>query len=71
MRQRIVTQFIGVAAALSVAGLAFAQSTQPQTAPGTVPVPKPGEVCPRQLGAGALQGDCEEVRAHSEHQALC
>jgi hypothetical protein len=32
---------------LGVASLAFAQSAQPQTAPGTVPVPKPGSEAPK------------------------
>lgn len=39
MKQRFIAQLTGVVAALSVAGLAFAQTGQPQTAPGTVPVP--------------------------------
>jgi hypothetical protein len=38
--QRISKQFVSIIAGLSVAGLAWAQSTQPQTSPGTVPVPK-------------------------------
>jgi hypothetical protein len=40
--QRMVRQLVSVAAGLGVAGLAFAQGTAPQSAPGTVPVPKSG-----------------------------
>jgi hypothetical protein len=42
MTPRIVAQLTGVVATLSVAALAFAQTSQSQTSPGTVPVPKPG-----------------------------
>jgi hypothetical protein len=38
--QRISKQFVTIIAGLSVAGLAWAQGTQSQTSPGTVPVPK-------------------------------
>jgi BON domain/PRC-barrel domain len=38
--QRISKQFVSIIAGLSVAGLAWAQGTQTQTSPGTVPVPK-------------------------------
>ena len=38
--QRISKQCVSIIAGLSVAGLAWAQGTQTQTSPGTVPVPK-------------------------------
>src|SRR5262245_45665874 len=38
--KRIRNQIVTVIAGLGVAGLACAQGSQPQTAPGTVPVPK-------------------------------
>lgn len=42
MTRSIVVQLTGVVATLSLAALAFAQTSQSQTSPGTVPVPKPG-----------------------------
>ena len=42
MKQLLVPPFTVVVAVLSLVGLGFAQSGQPQTAPGTTPVPKPG-----------------------------
>ena len=53
MTQRIATHLIAVVVALGVGGPAFAQSSQPQTAPGTVPVPKPGVEKPA-AGGSAL-----------------
>jgi hypothetical protein len=41
MMRGIVAQLAGVVAILSVAALVFAQTSQSQTSPGTVPVPKP------------------------------
>jgi hypothetical protein len=40
---RIGRYVLGVVAALGMASLAFAQGTQSQTSPGTVPVPKSGQ----------------------------
>jgi BON domain-containing protein/PRC-barrel domain protein len=51
--QRMVKKLVSVAAGLGVAGLAFAQGTPPQTAPGTVPVPKPGSGAPGSTPAPA------------------
>jgi len=78
MTQRIVTHLTAVVAALGVAGLAFAQSTQPQTAPGTVPVPKPGVEKPAAGGSALAPSKAtpkrvepiQSIKRFAEHTGL-
>ena len=81
---RVGKQFVSIVAGLSLAGLASAQTSQTQTSPGTVPVPKAssqpgfnspgfGDTLDGRAGEAHGRGDearLEEARDHLEHEAV-
>jgi hypothetical protein len=73
MMRRILAQLAGVVATLSVAAVVFAQTSQSQTSPGTVPVPKPGVEKAAPAGSKATAKKTEPIQSttrFAEHSGL-